>query len=160
LDKTTPNNALIGRLEEFERLLQLSLKKIETEWLWTSPNPQIPCLGVQLNHMEGNLRQYIVTNLGHQKDLRQRTLEFTVRPEISLQQLSEGLLHTLAQAKNLIEHVPSRVWSEVYHVQTFSMTRLEACIHAIEHLNYHLGQIALLIKLFHPQDLDFYPEIK
>ena len=109
--------------------------------------------------MEGNLRQYIVTNLGHQKDLRQRTLEFTVRPEISLQQLSESLLQTLAQAKNLIEHVPSRVWSEVYHVQTFSMTRLEACVHGIEHLNYHLGQIALLIKYYAPQDLKFYPDI-
>ena len=159
LDETTPNKSLISRLEEFERLLHLTLPKIEREGLWISPNAQIPCLGVQLAHMEGNLRQYIVTNLSHQNDLRQRTLEFTVRPEISLQQLSTNLLEALAQAKNIIKQAPSRVWSEVYHVQTFSMTRLEACIHALEHLHYHLGQMALLIKLNRPQDLAFYPEI-
>ncbi len=155
----TVNNSLIGRLEEFQRLLLLTLPKIEQQWLWQQPNTQISCIGVQLSHMTGNLRQYIVTNLSGQADQRQRADEFKTQPDITLEALSSVLISQLKQAQALIKETPTASWSEIYHVQTFTMTRLEACIHGVEHLNYHLGQIALLIKYYKPQDLNFYPEI-
>lgn len=109
--------------------------------------------------MEGNLTQYIVVNLSNQIDQRERQNEFEVNPEISLEQLSNALLNQLREATSIIEIMTSSIWNEVYTVQSFSLTRLEACINGIEHLNYHLGQIALLIKYYKPQDLGFYPEI-
>ncbi len=155
----TIKSSLVGRLFEIQRLLILTLPKIEQQWLWKQPNPQIPSIGVQLKHMEGNLKQYIVVNIGNQIDQRERQKEFEVNPEISLEQLTNALLNQLREATSIIEVMPSSIWNEVYTVQNFSMTRLEACIHGIEHLNYHLGQIALLIKYYKPQDLGFYPEI-
>lgn len=152
-------NTLIGRLEEIERLLLLALPKIQPQWLWERPNNQIPSIGVQLTHMRGNLTQYLVVNLSGQLDKRTRSQEFEQRPEIELKTLSESLLKQIERAKNLIKSTDDEAWTEVYLVQTFSMTRLEACIHGIEHLNYHLGQIALLIKFYNPQDLGFYPQI-
>ena len=109
--------------------------------------------------MEGNLRQYMLVNLTLQKDQRERQKEFETNPQISLDALSEALLTLLKQVKSIIDDTPNSVWNEVYTVQTFSLRRLEACIHGVEHLNYHLGQIALLIKYYKPQDLSFYPEI-
>lgn len=151
--------SLVGRLQEFRRLLVLTLPKIEQEWLWQQPNPHISSIGVQLKHMEGNLRQYMLVNLTRQKDQRERQKEFETNPQISLDALSEALLTLLQQVKSIIDDTPNSVWNEVYTVQTFSLTRLEACVHGVEHLNYHLGQIALLIKYYKPQDLSFYPEI-
>jgi len=174
LNQATSNTipfSLNARLDEFRRLLLLALPKIEQEWLWTQPNAHIPSIGVQLTHMQGNLTQYIVVNLSssliesnsakqaYGAYQRQRTQEFDVRSTVSLEALAAPLLDQIQRASALIKQVSSRVWSEDYHVQTFSMTRLEACVHGIEHLNYHLGQIALLIKYYAPQDLKFYPDI-
>ena len=156
---TAINQALIGRLESAQMLLDNALPKVEQHWLWSSPNEHILCIGVQLAHMSGNLRQYLIVNLTQEEDLRERPSEFEIRPKVKLAELAGRLTSDLDKAKTLIQAAPSRVWSEVYHVQTFSMTRLEACIHAIEHLNYHIGQIALLIKYYSPQDLSFYPNI-
>ena len=152
--------ALIGRLEEFERLFNIALSKVEQQWLWQQPNTEILCIGVQLQHMAGNLNQYVLVNLGHGQDRRVRSKEFELRPEITLEALSSTLLSQIKKAKTLIQNTQSHHFCESYHVQGFSMTRLEACIHGIEHLNYHLGQIALIIKYFKPQDLGFYPDIK
>ena len=156
---STIKNSLVRRLLELQRLLLLTLPKIEPQWLWQQPSTHIPCIGVQLRHMEGNLKQYIVVNLSGQKDKRERKKEFERDQKISLEQLSEGLLNELQQARALIDRASSSVWNEDYKVQGFSMTRLEACIHGVEHLNYHLGQIALLVKYYKPQDLGYYPEI-
>lgn len=155
----TIKTALIGRLEEFKRLLLLTLPKIQDQWLWQQPNSHIPSIGVQLTHMRGNLTQYLVVNLSGTLEQRMRRSEFEQHPELKLKALSEPLIEQIELAKTLIEATQNKVWQEVYQVQTFSMTRLEACIHGIEHLNYHLGQIALLIKLYNPQDLGFYPQI-
>lgn len=159
LPNNTIKSSLVGRLIEIQRLLLLILPKIDQHWLWQQPNPQIPSIGVQLKHMEGNLKQYIVVNLSNQIDQRERQNEFELNPEISLEQLSNALLNQLREATSIIEVMPSSIWNEIYTVQNFSLTRLEACIHGVEHLNYHLGQIALLIKYYKPQDLGFYPEI-
>lgn len=159
LPNNTIKSSLVGRLIEIQRLLLLTLPKIEQQWLWQQPNRQIPSIGVQLKHMEGNLKQYIVVNLSNQIDQRERQNEFEVNPEISLEQLSNALLNQLREATSIIEVMPSSIWNEIYTVQNFSLTRLEACIHGVEHLNYHLGQIALLIKYYKPQVLGFYPEI-
>jgi len=163
LDATLENTiirALIGRLEEFERLFDIALSKVEQQWLWLQPNTEILCIGVQLQHMSGNLEQYVLVNLGYGQDRRVRSKEFELRPEITLEELSSILLSQIKKAKALIQNTQSHQLCESYHVQGFSMTRLEACIHGIEHLNYHLGQIALIIKYFKPQDLGFYPDIK
>ena len=174
MDQVTSNTiplALNARLDEFRRLLLLILPKIEQEWLWHQPNAHIPSIGVQLTHMQGNLTQYIVVNLSSSikesnssKQVygaykRQRSQEFEIRPTTRLEALTAPLIDQIQRASTLIEQASSRVWSEDYHVQTFSMTRLEACVHGIEHLNYHLGQIALLIKYYAPQDLGFYPDV-
>lgn len=163
MDTTIENTiikALVGRLEEFERLFNIALSKVEQQWLWQQPNTEILCIGVQLQHMSGNLEQYVLVNLGHGQDKRVRSKEFELHPEITLEELSSTLLNQIQKAKALIENTQSHHFCETYHVQGFSMTRLEACIHGIEHLNYHLGQIALLIKYYKPQDLGFYPDIK
>ena len=152
--------SLHGRLDAFNQLIQIAASKIESQWLWEPLNDHIPCIGAQLQHLCGNLNQYVVVNLSGVEDTRNRPEEFKSNPDLDLTELMTQLHGVLQAARNAIDEAPSHLWSDLYHVQGFSMSRLEACIHGIEHLNYHLGQIALIIKYFKPQDLGFYPDIK
>jgi len=151
--------SLIGRLEAFECSINLAASKVDSNWLWRPMNQYISSVGVQIQHLSGNLNQYMVVNLNGSADLRDRPLEFIPSPELGITELLAELNKHLNSAKVAIKKAPCGVWTEVYQVQNFQMTRLEACIHGVEHLNYHLGQIALIIKYHKPQDLGFYPDI-
>lgn len=152
-------SSLQGRLDAFDHLINIAASKIEPQWLWQPLNDHIPCIGVQLQHLCGNLNQYVVFNLSGVEDSRNRPEEFKSNPGLGLNELMTQLHGVIEDARNAIDGAPSHPWNDLYHVQGFSMSRLEACIHGIEHLNYHLGQIALIIKHYRPQDLGFYPDI-
>src|SRR6266568_8359719 len=62
----------------------------ETE-IWWRPNPQSNSVGNLVRHLEGNVRQWIISGLGGAPDTRQRDLEFRERGTIPPPELLAGL---------------------------------------------------------------------
>ena len=121
--------------------------------VWWRPNPVSNSVGNLLLHVCGNLRQWIVGGPGE----RDRNAEFDARgprPKAELIALVEA---TAREVDRVLADLPERSLLDRIEVQGFSVTRLHAVYHAIEHFSYHLGQVAYVTKLRTGRDLGIFP---
>ena len=115
-------------------------------------------MGNLILHLCGNVRQYLISSIGGEKDNRQRELEFTSSGK------SRSELHAELDnlASQIIECIPKITQEELVRirvVQGFKMSGLSVVVHVIEHFSYHTGQIAYMTKLFENIDLKFYGDL-
>ncbi|MDQ3143065.1 MAG: DUF1572 domain-containing protein [Bacteroidota bacterium] len=119
-------------------------------------NEKCNSIGNLILHVCGNTRQYIMSTLNGEADVRQRSLEFSNPGPFQKQSLLELLENTLNEAIIVVDSLDENKLLGSYSVQVFKMTGIEILIHVIEHVSYHTGQIALICKILSSQDLGFY----
>ena len=158
LEKTWAT-ACVGRLNEQKRLLNLLRPHVPTDELWVRPGHDLNGIGHLLQHIKGNMSQYILHTLGAKGQGREREKEFQDAPKITSDALFGSVCETLDQSALRIEKTLVNFWSQQHRIQTFEMSALEAVMHSIEHTAYHIGQIALLVKQRKGIKLSFYPSI-
>jgi uncharacterized damage-inducible protein DinB len=146
----------IYRLHESQRMIHKALEGLSDEEIWQAPNPNINAIGNQLLHLMGNMRQYAISSLGNLPDHRHRDAEFEPKQAISLETLLARFNGTIAEIEEIIAKVPSDNWLIIKSVQGFQLSGIGVLLHAVEHLSYHTGQIALLVKLLKNKPLGFY----
>ena len=146
----------IYRLEEGLRMLKKALSFVDQEQFWKIPYKKGMSLGNQLLHVQGNMRQYILSSLGKEPDLRHRDREFEYSPEIDKAQLLSELEATVKASIQCIENTTEAEFLKIRKVQAFSFSGLGAVLHAVEHFSYHVGQTAFWVKSMTAQQLGFY----
>ena len=139
-------------LPKIERCLNL----LSDKQIWWRANPQSNSIGNLLLHLSGNVRQWIVTGLGHAADMRDRDAEFAQREVISREELVARLQQTLQEADVVLGNLDTNYLLEKYPIQGFNVSALEAILHVVEHFSMHTGQIIMLTKFFTEIDLEFY----
>ena len=137
-------------------MLSKALPLVDEKLLWIRPNDSSNSLGNQLLHMEGNLRQYIIATLGGKQDNRLRETEFNTQGGIALQELWSALDATIKEAIKTIKNCDEATFLGTHKVQAFRLTGVDVAVHAVEHLSYHVGQVAFWIKQNTANDLGFY----
>lgn len=149
----------IYRISESVRMLEISLQKVDREFCWQQVNKNTNSIGTLLVHLEGNIRQYILSGLGGQADIRNRESEFgnSNRPEVSV--VWEKLSATISEARETINSCSREQFLTYKEVQGFSLSGLGIVLHVVEHLSYHTGQVAHMVKARSGQDLGFYEGI-
>ena len=152
----TFKESICYRISESQRMLSISLSKIEAAQLWERPNDNSLSLGNQLLHLNGNMTQYVLSVLGREVDTRNRPLEFETHKERQLEELLEELNSTLEKAKKCIQNCPEEQLLKKHDVQGFYLSGVDVAVHATEHLSYHTGQIAFWIKQLTNSQLGFY----
>jgi hypothetical protein len=70
----------------FERIIHY-LDQLEEEHIWYRPDNSVNSIGIILNHLCGNLRQWIISGIGGLKDIRNRPLEFSDSTKLSKTEL-------------------------------------------------------------------------
>jgi len=123
--------------------------------IWWRANPSSNSIGNLLLHLEGNVRQWIISGLGGAPDQRQRDREFAERGPIPRSLLLARLRKTVTAACRVIGKLPPRDLERTYRIQGFRVSGLQALMHATEHFAHHSGQIILLTKLVRGKDLGF-----
>lgn len=149
-----------------DRLLQ-SLERIETcigllsyEQLWARQSENENSAGNLLLHLQGNVRQWILSGVGGQPDSRQRDTEFDVRSGPDAYQLLDALRSTVMEAAQIIRHLaPTRLLDRILP-QSYDVTVMGAIYHVVEHFSGHTFQIILLAKFFTGRDLGFYAHLR
>jgi len=144
------------RISESQRMLSISLTKIEAAQLWERPNDNCLSLGNQLLHLKGNMTQYVLSILGQEADIRNRPLEFETQNGLQLEELQEELNSTLEKAKKCIQNCSEELLLKKHVVQGFHLSGIDVAVHATEHLSYHTGQIAFWAKQLINSQLGFY----
>lgn len=114
--------------------------------LWWRPHPGALAVGTILLHLEGNLRQWILSGLGGLPDERDRAAEFAARGGAGVEELLGRLRETLAAASRVIEGLPPGRLTEPCRIQGQETDPLRAVLHVVEHFSWHTGQAVWIAK--------------
>jgi hypothetical protein len=106
-------------------------------------------------HLEGNVRQWIVSGLGGTPDRRVRDLEFSETGPILPRRLIARLRRVVTDAGRVMGKLDGEALARTYSIQGFRVTGLRAVFHVAEHFSHHSGQIILLTKFLAGKDLKF-----
>jgi uncharacterized damage-inducible protein DinB len=141
-----------GYLPKIERCLE----RLTDEQVWWRAGESSNSVGNLLLHLEGNLRQWIVSGVGGAEDLRVRDREFSERRGVPREELLSRLRTTLAEADDVLARLDPAKLLELRRIQSLDVTVLSAVFHVVEHFSMHTGQIILVTKLLADADLAFY----
>jgi len=123
-------------------------------WARDSDNENAVCN--LLLHLDGNLRQWIVSAIGGAPGTRHRPSEFSARSGPAASVLVSNLRAAVQDAVRVIRSVPHHRLTEAVTIQGNETTVLGAIFHVVEHFSGHTYQIILMTKRATHEDLGFY----
>lgn len=139
--------------------IRACLGKLTETQVWWRPNAQSNSIGNLVLHLNGNVRQWILTGLGGMEDTRRRQAEFDAHGQISVETLLHTLNATMQDILPVIDAVTPNDLLRKRPVQTFEESGLTILVHVTEHFSYHTGQIAWITKMLTAEDLGFYKDV-
>lgn len=107
-------------------------------------------------HLNGNVRQWIISGAGGAPDNRQRDTEFARRALMDTDELLGLLDGTVKEAVAVLHRTTGDRLAEQVTIQKYNVTVLEAIYHSVEHFSHHTGQIIFATKMLTGEDLGFY----
>jgi len=142
-----------GRIED-------CLGRLTAEQIWVRHAESENAVANLVLHLSGNVREWIVSAVGGQPDVRQRDAEFAARGGWAVDGLAKHLHAAVEDAAGVIETLAPERLAERVAVQGYNVTVLEAIYHAVEHFSGHTGQIVYATKLLTGEDLEYYKYLK
>ncbi len=146
----------IDRMDQNTRKIESCMNELDETDIWFYANGHVNSMGNLILHLSGNIRQYIISSLGEEPDIRERDLEFSTRGGYTKTELFSKLRDTVEKAKDVIANLSEENLLRKRSVQGFIYSGIGNIVHVTEHYSYHTGQIILLTKLFKNMDMGFY----
>jgi uncharacterized damage-inducible protein DinB len=147
------------KFEENTKKLITCLNELDETDTWKRPNKNSNSIGNLILHLCGNIRQYVISSLGHLPDVRERDKEFSAKDGYSKQELINKLKDTVDEAVNIIRNITVEELLRKRQVQGYFHSGIHTVVHVTEHYSYHTGQIIFWTKLLKNKDLGFYAGI-
>ena len=145
------------KLEQLTERIQDCLGKLTQDQIWMRHSDSENAVGNLVLHLAGNVRQWIGFGVAGMPNIRDRDSEFAARGgEQAGQRLSAVVTEAAAVLRNLD---PNDLAAETT-VQGYTITKMEAIYHVVEHFSQHTGQIIFATKLLTGQDLGYYKHLK
>ncbi len=133
-----------------------SVRSLPERDLWWRPNESSNSAGNLVLHLAGNVRQWVVSGIGGEPDVRRRDEEFAAEGGRSREEVLGVLSAAVADADRVLAHLDPGRLLEPLVIQGTDTTVLRALYHAVEHFGMHTGQLAYIAKLRTDRDLGFY----
>jgi uncharacterized damage-inducible protein DinB len=135
------------RLQQFVSHIENCLIQLTDEQVWARGSENENSAGNMVQHLCGNLRQWIVAGVGQEADTRRRDEEFSERGGLTSRDLTERVVKLVTQATVVIEGVSAQRLSERLVIQGYDVSVLDAIYHGVEHFAMHTGQIIFVTKM-------------
>ena len=132
------------------------LAQLTEEEIWHRPNDNVVGVGNLVLHLEGNLRQWVLSGLGKQPDHRQRDQEFDRTDPLPAELLIEQLDTLMAKVAQVLDQLTPEDLVAVRRVQGYEESGVSILMHVTEHFSYHTGQITYYVKTRKNIDLQYY----
>lgn len=126
--------------------------------VWQRPNPASNSIGNLILHLSGNIQQWIISSIGGKTDIRVRDAEFAATEGHTKAELLAIISDTIQNAVKTISTLNENDLLQLKSVQGYDYSALGNILHVVEHLSYHVGQIAYWTKVLEGQDLGFYAD--
>lgn len=143
-------------LREYLTKIRLAVSVLDDRVVWARPNESSNSIGNLLLHLAGNARQWIVSGVGSEKDLRDRQSEFDQRAPLPVTTLLDKLEQTVSDCDRVLASLTPADLHTRRVIQANDVMVLEAVFHVVEHFSMHTGQIILLAKADQPDRVRFY----
>jgi len=127
--------------ENLDRI-ESCLTELPPDALWARDSDNENAVGNLLLHLEGNVRQWILSGVGAGPDQRDRPREFSARTGGDASLLFATLRGTVGEALALIRSMPHRRLAETVSIQGYDTTVLAAIFHVVEHFSGHTVVLA------------------
>jgi Protein of unknown function (DUF1572) len=146
-------------LEQYWPRLRSCVEGLSDEQVWWRPNDASNSIGNLILHLDGNVRQWLISSFRRSDDSRDRPAEFRERQLIPASALLEKLGATLQEASDVLALLSEADLLATFEIQGYTVTGLVAVYQVVEHFALHYGQIVYVTKLLRGQDLGFYREL-
>src|SRR5438046_2980356 len=133
--------------------LRSTVQPLTEEQLWWRPNQASNSIGNLLLHLNGNVRQWIVSSFNRRDDRRNRPAEFAEKEGGPAGELLAKLGATMDEAEQVLLHLTEADLVAPLDVQGYHVTGLAAVYHVVEHFGLHYGQIVYIVKALEGKDL-------
>ena len=134
--------------------------RLSTDEIWARGHENENAIGNLMLHLNGNVRQWILSGVGGAPDTRVRDAEFEARGGAEKAELIERLESTVRDAITVLGKVTPDRLAERVTIQKYDVTVMEAILHVVEHFSEHTGQILFATKMLTGEDLGFYKHLK
>ncbi len=147
-------------LEEYWPRVRKCVESLTDEQVWWRPNEACNSIGNLMLHLNGNVRQWIVSSFNGIEDQRKRPAEFGERELITASALLEKLGATLEAASGVLARLTADDLLARYEIQGYDqVSGLDAVYQVVGHFGMHYGQILYITKELRGADLGFYREL-
>jgi len=152
-------NCAAEKLAELYPRIEACLGKLTTDQIWMRGTENQNAVGNLVLHLNGNVRQWILSGVGGQPNARHRDEEFAARGGMEPQALARLLREAVEEALAIIRSLPPERLAEEITVQGYDGTVLKAIFHVVEHFSGHTAQIIFITKMLTGEDLGFYSHL-
>ena len=135
---------------EYPAKIRAAVEAMPADRLWWRPNEQSNSIGNLLLHLTGNVRQWLISGVGGQPDVRKRNMEFATRGGAAAAGMLDGLDATLREVDEVLRGLLPSELLERRSIQGRDTTVMEAVYHVVEHFAGHTGQIIWIAKMAAP----------
>jgi len=148
------------QLETYTARIVDCLGRLSADQVWMRNSDNANAIGNIVLHLCGNIRQWILSGVGGQPDVRDRDSEFAARGGVQPTELAAKLKTTIAEAAEVIRTCPvDRLMENKTIQKVYDTTLMEAIYHVVEHFAQHSGQIIFATKLLTGEDLGYYKHL-
>ena len=141
--------------ENLDRI-ESCVPRLSEQLVWARDSDNENAVGNLLLHLDGNVRQWIVSAIGGAPNTRHRPSEFSARSGPAASVLVSNLRAAVQDAVRVIRAVAHDRLTEAVTIQGNETTVLGAIFHVVEHFSGHTYQIILMTKRATHEDLGFY----
>ena len=143
-------------VEEYWPRMRGCVESLSDEQVWWRPNEASNSIGNLLLHLNGNVRQWLVTSFNGADDPRDRPAEFAEREVVPAATLVSRLDATLQETSAVLSRLTPADLLRTLHIQGYDVSGLHAVYHVVEHFGMHYGQVLYITKLLRGENLGFY----
>lgn len=148
-----------GKLAENLERIGECVTRLPAHSLWSRGSENENAVGNLLLHLDGNVRQWILSGITGAPDTRDRPGEFSARSGVTADRMLSNLRATVCEAVDVIRSLPHHRLTERVRIQGYDATVLSAIFHVVEHFSGHTYQIIFLTKRITGEDLGFYSDL-
>jgi Protein of unknown function (DUF1572) len=145
--------------DEWWPRLRATVEGLTEEQLWWRPNDASNSIGNLMLHLNGNVRQWLVTSFTQQEDHRNRPAEFNEKAGGPPAPLLAQMGATLDEAAAILARLTETDLLAPMQIQGYQVTGLVAVYQVVEHFGLHYGQVIYIAKALIDKDLGFYREL-
>jgi hypothetical protein len=134
------------RLSESLKKIRHCLGQLTDQQIWWRQADSLNSIGNIVLHLCGNVRQWLISGVGGQPDIRDRPKEFSERRILPKDQLLRQLEEVVEQANATLGKTTAANLLEGRRIQGFNVTVLSAVFDAVPHFVGHTHQIVYITR--------------